>query len=100
MQYNKIHKQYWRINTIFTIFKWEERKQAYIECRIKRKVPKKRWWFEIKEFTFNWNSLHAGWYKKDFSVIPDYNNPYSHPFIEIFKDFWIEPIEYYKQFYL
>lgn len=100
MKYSKIKKQFWRIKTTFTLFDWKDRKQAYVECKIKRKVPKPRGWFEMKEFTFNWNSLHADGYKKDFSKIPEYDNPYSHPFIEIFKDFWIEPLEKYKMFYM
>lgn len=95
-----IEKQYWRINATFKIFDWKGRKQAYVECKIMRKVPKPRWWFEMKEFIFNWNSLHTeSWHKKDFAIIPEYDNPYSHPFIELYKDFWIMPIENYKIFY-
>ena len=101
MDTQKIEKQFWRIKTTFTIFDWKDRKQAYIECKITRKVPKPRGWFEMKEFTFNGNSLHTeSGNKKDFSIIPEYDNPYSHPFIELYKDFWIMPLEKYKMFYL
>jgi len=98
---NITEKMLGRIKCKFTTFDWNGKKQSYVECKIKRKVPKKRGWFEMKEFTFNWNSLHTEyWHKKDFSIIPDYYNPYSHPFIELFKDFGIEPIEKYKYFYI
>lgn len=50
------------------------------------------------EKKFNGNSLHVS--KKDFSEIPDYaSNPFSHPFVEIYKDFGIEPIEKYEFFF-
>jgi len=101
MNYTIIKKQYWRMNAIFSVFDWKDRKQAYVECKIKRKVPKKTGWFEMKEFTFNWNSLHTeSGHKKDFSIIPDYENEYWPAFLEIYKDFWINPIEHYKYFYL
>ncbi len=55
----------------------------------------------MKEFTFNWNSLHTeSGHKKDFSIIPDYENKYWPTFLEIYKDFGIDPIEHYKYFYL
>lgn len=55
----------------------------------------------MKEFTFNWNSLHTeSGHKKDFSTIPEYDNPYWPAFLELYKDFWIMPIEKYKMFYL
>ena len=100
-RYEVIKKQFWRMKVVFSVFDWKDRKQAYVECKIKRKVPNPRGWFEMKEFTFNWNSLHTeSGNAKNFKELPKYDNPYSHPFIEIFKDFWIEPLEHYKPFYL
>jgi len=98
---NTTEKMLGRIKCKFTTFEWKWRKQAYVECKIKRKVPTKRGWFEMKEFTFNWNSLHTeSGHKKDFSTIPEYDNPYWPAFLELYKDFWIMPIEKYKMFYL
>lgn len=92
-----IKKRYWRIFVNFDRFEFNGYIACYVECKINRKISKPRGWFQMKEFTFNWNSLHVS--KKDFSEIPNYKpNKWSHPFIEIFKDFWIEPIEYYEPF--
>lgn len=100
--YPSIHKEYWRIKARFTQFDWNGKIQCYVELKIYRKVPKPRGWFEMKEFTFNWNSLHKG--KKDFRKIPNYEAMAKRwnvsVFNYIYKDFGIMPFEYYKNIWI
>lgn len=97
-----ITKDYWRIKARFERFDFGKYVWCYVELKITRKVPKPRGWFEMKEFTFNWNSLHKG--KKDFRNIPNYEAMAKRwntsAFLYIYKDFGIMLLENYKQFYL
>ena len=101
-KFDIITKDYWRIKARFERFDFWKYVWCYVELKITRKVPKPRWWFEMKEFIFNWNSLHIG--KEDFMKIPNYEAMAKRwntsVFLYIYKDFGIMPLENYKHFYL
>lgn len=93
-----IEKKYGRVTAKFDRFEFQGRIACYVECTIRVKTPKPRGGFEMVTRTFNGNSLHVS--NKDFAEIPDYEaNRFSQPFIEIFKDFGIEPLENYEHFF-
>lgn len=101
-KFDIITKDYWRIKARFERFEFWKYVWCYVELKITRKVPKPRGWFEMKEFTFNWNSLHI--WKKDFRKIPNYEAMAKRwnvsVFNYIYKDFGIMPFEYYKNIWI
>lgn len=85
----KVEKRIWRCDCTFTdylpSFPWH----FYLSWSYRTKEHFKWEWFKMITKTFNWSTLWKKW--KPLWEIPNYKN-----FEELYNDFILEPLDYYR----